>query len=104
MSASYGGISLLEYDTEKVCMLGADEYDGGEKLTLGDVSGMLPDYKVSDYSSSPTSSSASSDTESVGGEEGEAEIVSPLHRASIHIPVPTTTTPPRLVRDASDTV
>ncbi|KAJ7883809.1 pheromone A receptor-domain-containing protein [Mycena leptocephala] len=90
MSASYGGISPLEYDAEKTRMLGAGEHDGGEKLTLGDVSGMLPDYKVSDYSSSASSLvSSASDTESVGGEQGEAEIeVSSLHRASVHIPTP----------------
>jgi hypothetical protein len=46
MSASNGGISPLEYDAEKARMLGAGEYDGGEKgLTLGDMSGMLPDYE-----------------------------------------------------------
>jgi hypothetical protein len=60
---------------------------------LGDVSGILLDYKVSDYpsslsSSSSASSSALSDTESVGEEEeGEIE-VSSLHRASVHIPIP----------------
>jgi hypothetical protein len=63
----------------------------GEKLTLGDVSRMLLDYKESDYSSS-TTSSASSDTESVGEEEGEGkgeiEVLS-LHRASVHIPTTT---------------
>ncbi|KAJ7874131.1 pheromone A receptor-domain-containing protein [Mycena leptocephala] len=56
MTASYGGISLLEYDAEKARVLGAGEYD---------------DYKASDYLSSPTSSSASTDTESMGGEDGE---------------------------------
>ncbi|KAJ7817143.1 hypothetical protein B0H13DRAFT_2379868 [Mycena leptocephala] len=40
MSASDGGILPLEYDAEKA-----------GSLMLGDVSGMLPDYKESDYSS-----------------------------------------------------
>ncbi|KAJ7852990.1 hypothetical protein B0H13DRAFT_2581362 [Mycena leptocephala] len=89
LSASYGGISTLEYeDKEKGLTLG----DGDtHALTLENVSEMLPDYKESDYSSSSysASSSASSDTESVGGEEeGEIE-VSSLHRASMHIPIPT---------------
>ncbi|KAJ7852986.1 pheromone A receptor-domain-containing protein [Mycena leptocephala] len=85
MSASYGGVSLLEYDAEKTRMLGAGEYDGGEKLTLGDVSGMLPDHKESDYFSSPSVLSASPDTESVHSTGEEIE-VSSLHRASVHIP------------------
>jgi hypothetical protein len=70
MSASYGGFSPLEYDAEKALAYGEDGA-GREKgmLTLGDASGMLPDYKASDYLSSLTSSSASSDTESVGEEE-----------------------------------
>jgi hypothetical protein len=81
MSASYGGTSPLDYDAEEA-----------GTLTLGDVSGILPDHKVSDYSSSPSSDSASS-VSSVHGEkeEGkeEAEIaVSSLHCASVHIPVP----------------
>ncbi|KAJ7842317.1 hypothetical protein B0H13DRAFT_2098813 [Mycena leptocephala] len=38
MSASYGGVLPLEYDAEKTRVLGAGDYDGGEKLTLGDVS------------------------------------------------------------------
>ncbi|KAJ7821910.1 hypothetical protein B0H13DRAFT_2449009 [Mycena leptocephala] len=40
----------------------------GCRRSIMTVSGMLPDYEASDYLSSPTSSSASSDTESVGGE------------------------------------
>ncbi|KAJ7861348.1 pheromone A receptor-domain-containing protein [Mycena leptocephala] len=96
LSASYGGISPLDYDVEKALAFGEDGA-GREKgtLMLGDVSGMLPEYKVGDYSSSPTSSSASSDTESVGGKgEEEAEIeVLYLHRASVHIPIPTTLAP-----------
>jgi hypothetical protein len=67
MSASYGSISPLEYDAEKALTLGDGD---AHALTLGDVSGMLPDDKESDYSSFAPSS-ASSDTESVGGEEGE---------------------------------
>ncbi|KAJ7803501.1 hypothetical protein B0H13DRAFT_2388965 [Mycena leptocephala] len=100
LSASYGGISPLESDAEKAAL----EYEGagGEKgmgLTLGDVSGMLPDYK-----------------ETCGGdaEEGDTE-VSSLHRASVHI----TLSPPEpahirrasadvpmpvVVRDATDIV
>ncbi|KAJ7904113.1 pheromone A receptor-domain-containing protein [Mycena leptocephala] len=107
MSASYGGISLLEYDAEKAAL--EHEGAGGEKgltLTLGDVSGMLPDYRESDYSSSSAPSSASSDTESVGGEE-EAEIeVSSLHLASVHVPTPPEPahTRPASVRDTGDTV
>ncbi|KAJ7854228.1 hypothetical protein B0H13DRAFT_2579110 [Mycena leptocephala] len=95
MSTPYGGVSPLEYDAEKTRMLGAGEYDGGEKLTLGDVSGMLPDYEASDYSSSPSSASSdsASSASSVYGEEEEgeeeAEIeVSPLHRASVTLPSP----------------
>jgi hypothetical protein len=41
MSASYGGISPLDYDAEKA-----------GTLMLGDVSGMLPDYEESNCSSS----------------------------------------------------
>jgi hypothetical protein len=44
----------------------------GEKLILGDVSGMLLDYKESNYSSSITSS-ALSDTENMGEEEGKGK-------------------------------
>ncbi|KAJ7883812.1 pheromone A receptor-domain-containing protein [Mycena leptocephala] len=63
MSASYGGISPLEYEDKE---------------------------KVSDCSSSPSSyssasSSASSDTESVGEEEEGKIEVSSLHRTSVHI-------------------
>jgi hypothetical protein len=83
MSASYGGISRLEYDVEKV-----------GTLTLGDVSGMLPDYRGSDCCSSAPSSVSSSDTESVGGEEEREIEVSSLHRVSVHIPIPTTLAPP----------
>ncbi|KAJ7819147.1 hypothetical protein B0H13DRAFT_2453571 [Mycena leptocephala] len=55
LSASYGGISPLEYeDKEKASTLGDDD---AHVLTLGDVSGILPDY--SDYSSSSAPSSAS---------------------------------------------
>ncbi|KAJ7870721.1 pheromone A receptor-domain-containing protein [Mycena leptocephala] len=77
---------------EDVALGEYNEGTGVEKLTLGDVSGILPDHKVSDYSSSPSSDSASS-VSSVHGEkeEGkeEAEIaVSSLHCASVHIPVP----------------
>ncbi|KAJ7819152.1 pheromone A receptor-domain-containing protein [Mycena leptocephala] len=82
--SSYGGISPLECeDKENALTLG----DGDARaLTLGDVSGMLPDDKESDYSSPPSSaSSASSDTESMGGEEAEIE-VSSLHCLSVHIP------------------
>ncbi|KAJ7816989.1 hypothetical protein B0H13DRAFT_2459161 [Mycena leptocephala] len=74
MSASYGGISTLEYDAEKTWLWAS-----------------IMRARVSDYSSSPSSSSSvsssiSSDTESVGGEqEGEIE-VSSLHRVSVHIP------------------
>jgi hypothetical protein len=63
-------------------------------LMLGDMSGMLPDYKESDYSSSAlsSSSSASSVSSSVNGggaeeREEEAEIEVSLHCASVHIPV-----------------
>jgi hypothetical protein len=82
MSASYGGISPLEYDADKARVLGEGEYDPEKagSLTLGDVSGMLPDYKESDYSSS----APSSDTESVHSAGEEIE-VSSLHRASVHI-------------------
>ncbi|KAJ7853001.1 hypothetical protein B0H13DRAFT_2359232 [Mycena leptocephala] len=81
MSASYGGISPLEYDAEKA-------------QTLGDVSGMSPDYKESGYSSFPSSaSSAPSDTESIHSAGEEIE-VSPLRCASVHIPPTTTLTPP----------
>ncbi|KAJ7822244.1 pheromone A receptor-domain-containing protein [Mycena leptocephala] len=82
MSASYGGISPLEYDADKARVLGEGEYDPEKAhgLTLGDVSGMLPDYKESDYSSS----APSSDTESVHSDAEEIE-VSSLHRASVHI-------------------
>ncbi|KAJ7822241.1 pheromone B alpha 1 receptor [Mycena leptocephala] len=69
MSASYGGISPLEYEEK------------AHGLSLGDVSGMLPDYKESDYSSS----APSSDTESVHGSDAEEIEVSSLHRASVHI-------------------
>jgi hypothetical protein len=86
----------MEYDAEKA-----------GTLTLGDVSGMLLDYEVSDYSSSPTSSLASLDTESVGGEREEIE-VSSLHRVSMHIPTPTPPEPahtwPASVRNAGDIV
>ncbi|KAJ7869827.1 pheromone A receptor-domain-containing protein [Mycena leptocephala] len=82
MSASYRGISPLENDAEKVLAFGEDGA-GREKgtltLTLSDVSGMLPDYKASDYSSSPTSSSVLSDTETVHSAGEEIE-VSFLHR------------------------
>jgi hypothetical protein len=90
MSALYRGISPLDYDAEKAGM----EYDTekAETLTLCDVSGMLLDYKESDYSSS-ASSSASSDTESVGGEGEEIE-VSSLHRGSVGGHVPMTLAPP----------
>ncbi|KAJ7930464.1 hypothetical protein B0H13DRAFT_2309424 [Mycena leptocephala] len=78
MSASYGGISPLEYeDKEKALTLG----DGDARvLSLGDVSDMLPDCNESDYSSS----APSSDTESVHSAREEIE-VSSLHRASVHI-------------------
>ncbi|KAJ7842324.1 pheromone A receptor-domain-containing protein [Mycena leptocephala] len=88
MSALYGSVSPLEYeDKEKALTLGEGD---AHTLSLVDVGGMLPDYKVSDYSSSPSSSSsasssASSDTESRGEEEGEIE-VSSLHRTTMHIP------------------
>ncbi|KAJ7930459.1 pheromone A receptor-domain-containing protein [Mycena leptocephala] len=83
MSASYGGISPLEYDADKARVLGEGEYDPEKAhgLTLGDVSRMLPDYKESDYSSS----APSSDTESVHGSDAEEIEVSSLHRASVHI-------------------
>jgi hypothetical protein len=78
MSASYGGISPLEYeDKEKALTLGDGD---AHALTLGDVSGMLPDYKESDYSSS----APSSDTEGVHSAGEEIEVPS-LHRASVHI-------------------
>jgi hypothetical protein len=59
MSPLYGGISPLNYDAEESGM----EYDAEKAgtLTLGDMSGMLPGYKESDYSLS----APSSDTESV---------------------------------------
>jgi hypothetical protein len=103
-------VSLLEYDAKKARALAAGEYDGGEELMLGDVSAMLLDYEESDYSSSPTSSSASSDTESVHSAGEEIE-VSPLHRASVHVPTMLTLTLPEpahmrpvSVRDAGDIV
>ncbi|KAJ7823915.1 hypothetical protein B0H13DRAFT_2375795 [Mycena leptocephala] len=110
MSASYGGVSLLEYDAKKARALAAGEYDGGEELMLGDVSAMLLDYEESDYSSSVPSS----DTESVGGEEGRRRsrcylctarawaCTSPRRcprwRTSTDVPMPV------VVRDAADIV
>ncbi|KAJ7857992.1 hypothetical protein B0H13DRAFT_2574004 [Mycena leptocephala] len=85
-----GGVSLLEYeDKEKGLTLGDGD---AHALTLGDASGMLPDYKESRYSS-PSTLSASPDTESVHSAGEEIE-VSPLCRASVHIPPTTTLTPP----------
>ncbi|KAJ7854247.1 hypothetical protein B0H13DRAFT_2673435 [Mycena leptocephala] len=86
-SALYGGISPLRYDAEKAETL---EDGDAHALTLGDVSGMLPDYKESDCSSSaPSSSSSAPSASSVHSEEEEGEAeeieVSYLHRASVHI-------------------
>jgi hypothetical protein len=82
-------VSPLEYDAEKA-----------GTVTLGDVSRMLPDY------SSSAPSSSSSDTESVGGEEGEEIEVSSLHRASVQIfsLLEPAHTRPASVRDAGDIV
>ncbi|KAJ7749701.1 pheromone B alpha 1 receptor, partial [Mycena metata] len=55
MSASYGALDYV--DKEKSLSGGNDSFGA---ISLGDVGGMLPDYKKSDYSSAPTSGSSSS--------------------------------------------
>ncbi|KAJ7870699.1 pheromone A receptor-domain-containing protein [Mycena leptocephala] len=91
MSASYGGISPLEYDAEKALAFGED-----------DVRGMLPDYDESSCSSSPSSAcsdSASSASSVHGEEEGKEE--AEIEASSLHC---TSRARPASVQDAADIV
>ncbi|KAJ7809993.1 pheromone B alpha 1 receptor [Mycena olivaceomarginata] len=110
---SMGGVldsmGALEYDKEK--SFGA--------MSFGDVSGMLPDYKESDYSSAPSSGASASSASRPhtpapapsSGVEDDIE-VSSLHRASVHVsePAPAFLHPrhapdvPMPVHDAADIV
>ncbi|KAJ7643171.1 pheromone B alpha 1 receptor [Mycena polygramma] len=102
MSASYGA---LDYDKEKSF--------GALSLTMGDVGGMLPDYKESDYSTSSPTDSASSTGSPISSDAASSRPASPspapshahdedadievssLHRASVY---DSTLAPPEAAR------
>ncbi|KAJ6600325.1 pheromone B alpha 1 receptor [Mycena vulgaris] len=87
MSASFGALSYV--DKEK-SLNGAASFGA---LSLGDVGGLLPDYKEEDYSS-PSSSSGSSagsptrPTTPVAPAADDDIEVSSLHRASVYLSPP----------------
>ncbi|KAJ7691152.1 pheromone A receptor-domain-containing protein [Mycena rosella] len=111
MSASFGA---LDYVDKEKSLHGAASFGA---LSLGDVSGMLPDYKEEDYSdpSSGSSSASSAGTPSrthtptPPAAEDEIEISS-LHRSSVYIAPPapahiaSSPAEPLPIHDAADIV
>ncbi|KAJ7842308.1 pheromone A receptor-domain-containing protein [Mycena leptocephala] len=87
-------VSPLEYDTDEV-----------GTLTLGDVSGMLPDYEESNCSSSPSSASSDSASlvSSIHGEKEEGKEEAEIAVSSLHCASPACTRPVS-VQDAADIV
>ncbi|KAJ7643158.1 hypothetical protein DFH06DRAFT_1477337 [Mycena polygramma] len=72
LSASYGALDYADGDKEK------EKEKGGSSLTMGDVGGMLPDYKESDYSTSPTSTDSTPSTGSpISSDAAPSRPVSP---------------------------
>lgn len=108
MSASFGALDYVDKEKPN----GAESFGA---LSLGDVGGLLPDYKESDYSDPSSGSSSASSagsptrthTPAPPAADDEIEISS-LHRTSVYITPPEPAhvhdVPPPLPVDAADMV